>query len=212
MESEEALESIIERNVDWTSIYGPNSDVSFDELPEEDVAEHARADVQDFAVLDAAARSDAAHYLRKNFQTKAYREEFAHLDADGAKFITQNFTREQGRIAPRHDLDKNQAQMHVMAAERVAENVEALKKNPALATQSPEALEKLAYYRGILQEDLKRGTPEARQGALAKFDRAAEEPGFLKRLERSGEEAAKERGRDVQEQRQERKDTPEQSL
>jgi hypothetical protein len=76
--------------------------------------------------------------------------------------------------------------------------------------RSPEALEKLAYYRGLLQEDMKREAPEVRQEALAEFDRSAEAPAFLKRLEKSEEPAAKER--DVQEPRQERKDTPEQSL
>jgi cell filamentation protein len=70
-------------------------------------------------------------------------------------------TVEQILTAPRHDLNKNQAQMHVAATERVGENIEALKKNPA----------------------------------------------FLKQLENSGQ---KERAEP--EQRQERKNTPEQSL
>jgi cell filamentation protein len=116
-------------------------------------------------------------------------------------------TVEQARIAPRHDLNKSQAQIHVAATERMAENLEVLKKNPALAEKSEQALEKLAYYRGILQEDVKRETPEAQQAALTKFDRAAENPAFVERLEKSdqAQEATKE-----PEQRQERKD--EQSL
>jgi phage/plasmid primase-like uncharacterized protein len=113
--------------------------------------------------------------------------------------------------APRHDMNKNQALMHVAATERQAENVEALKRNPALAGRSAQALEKLAYYRGILQEDVKRASPEAQQAALAKFDRAAENPAFVERLEKSDQaEATKERT--APEQRQERKDTYEQSL
>jgi cell filamentation protein len=114
--------------------------------------------------------------------------------------------------APRHDLNKSQAQMHVVATERMAENLAALKKNPALAEKSEQALEKLAYYRGILQEDVKRETPEVQQAKLAKFDHAAENPAFVERLEKSdqAQEATKERA--APEQLQERKDTYEQSL
>jgi cell filamentation protein len=111
---------------------------------------------------------------------------------------------EKNRIAPRHDLDKSQAQMHVAATQRVAENLEALKKNPALAGMSAQALERLAYYRGILQEDVKREIPEVQQAALAKFDRVAESPAFLERLEKNDQEATKERA--APKQRQERDD------
>jgi hypothetical protein len=114
--------------------------------------------------------------------------------------------------APRHDLNKDQAQMHMAATERVAENVEALKRNPALANRSPDALEKLAYFRGILQEDVKREPQAARDAALAKFDKAAESPAFLERLEKSDTQAQEQTTKERNEQRQERKDTPEQSL
>jgi fido (protein-threonine AMPylation protein) len=58
-------------------------------------------------------------------------------------------------------------------------------------------------------EDVKREMPEVQQAALAKFDRAAENPAFVERLEKSdqAQETTKE-----PEQRQARKDTHEQSL
>jgi phage/plasmid primase-like uncharacterized protein len=116
-----------------------------------------------------------------------------------------------GANAPRHDLNKNQAQIHVSATERVAENVEALKRNPAFANRSQEELEKLAYYRGIAQENVKREPKAARDAALAKFDTAAENPAFLERLEKSDAQA-KQTTKEREVQQKERKDTPEQSL
>jgi hypothetical protein len=110
-------------------------------------------------------------------------------------------TVEQTRTAPRHDLNKNQAQMHMAATERVAENVEALKRNPALANRSPETLEKLAYFRGILQKDVKREPQAARDAALAKFDKAAESPAFLERLEKSDTQAQERMTKERDEQR-----------
>jgi uncharacterized protein (DUF1800 family) len=94
--------------------------------------------------------------------------------------------------------------------ERAAAPRHDLNKNPALAGLSAQALEMLAYYRGILQEDVKREMPEVQQAALAKFDRAAENPAFVERLEKSDQAATKERT--APKQRQERKDTYEQSL
>jgi hypothetical protein len=102
--------------------------------------------------------------------------------------------------------------MHVAATERIAENVEALKKNPALADKSPESLEKLAYWRGILQEDVKREPQAAQDAAVAKFDKAAENPVFLERLEKSDTQAQEQATQERDEQRQERKDAHEQSL
>jgi cell filamentation protein len=119
-------------------------------------------------------------------------------------------TVEQTLTAPRHDLDKNQAQMHVAATENVAANLEALKKNPALADKSAEALEKLAFWRGIVQEDVKREPQAAQDVALAKFDKAAENPEFLQRLEKS-DNPAQEQTTQERETHQ-RKDTQEQSL
>ncbi|MDR0378382.1 MAG: Fic family protein [Candidatus Accumulibacter sp.] len=113
-------------------------------------------------------------------------------------------TIEQAR-APRRDLDKSQAWMHATAAAMIQENIEALKKNPALANRSQESLEKLAYFRGILREDMKRETPEAQQAALARFDLAAGNPAFPERLERNA--PAKES--DDLAARRERKDSPE---
>jgi fido (protein-threonine AMPylation protein) len=98
----------------------------------------------------------------------------------------------QERYAPRHDMNKNQPQMHVAVTERINENIEALKKNPVFAGRTPEALEKLAYYRGILQENLKGQPPSAQENALAKFDKMAEDPSVLEKLEQSGRQEAEE--------------------
>jgi hypothetical protein len=103
--------------------------------------------------------------------------------------FVQNHNKAQAlapRQAPRHDINKNQAEMHVAATERIAANLEVLKQNPALvAKHSPEALEKLAYWRGIAQEDVKQEPSAAQNVALAKFDKAAENPALLARLEKS---------------------------
>jgi hypothetical protein len=119
----------------------------------------------------------------------------------------------QIKIAPRHDLNKNQAQMHVVGTERLAENIEALKKNPALADRTAEALEKLAYWRGMLHEDFKNHPQAEKEAVLAEFDKAAEDPAIFARLDKS-DAPAQELETRVQdkEQRQERKDTYEQSL
>jgi cell filamentation protein len=104
---------------------------------------------------------------------------------DAIQPIQQGKSLAEGKQAPRHDLNKNQAQMHVAATERSAANLAALKQNPALAKHPPEALEKLAYWRGIAQEAVKQAPPAAQDVALAKFDKAAEDPALLARLEKS---------------------------
>jgi hypothetical protein len=87
-----------------------------------------------------------------------------------------------------------------------------MKKNTTLAGKSPETLEKLAFHRGIPPEDVKREMPKMRLAPLVRIDRAAENPAFLEKLEKSGEqvrEAAKEHAGQVY--LRERKDA-EQSL
>ncbi|MDR3299060.1 MAG: zeta toxin family protein [Candidatus Accumulibacter sp.] len=118
------------------------------------------------------------------------KEDMARLLEEKERFdaFVQNHNKAQTlapRQAPRHDLNKNQAKMHVAATERIEANLEALKQNPALAKHPPEALEKLAYWHGIAQEAVKHEPPSAQDVALAKFDKAAEVPALLARLEKS---------------------------
>jgi phage/plasmid primase-like uncharacterized protein len=89
----------------------------------------------------------------------------------------------------RHDLNKDQARMFVSATKNVAANTSALKQNPAMASKSDEALEKLAFWRGIVQESTKYQPITVQTDALAKFDKAAENPDFLDRLEKSDSNA-----------------------
>lgn len=96
--------------------------------------------------------------------------------------------RDQGLYAPRHDLDKNPAQIHVNAMGRLAENLGALKQNPALSRMPAETLEKMAYFRGIAQEGQRYESPEAQHAALSRFDKALEDPAFVERLKKCGEQ------------------------
>jgi hypothetical protein len=116
------------------------------------------------------------------------------------------------KVAPRHDLNKNQAQMHVAVTARTKENIEALKKNPVLAGRKPGELETLAYFRGMFQETMKDQPQAVKDALLAKFDKVAEDPATLERLEKSESPALEEVKTQDKEQRQERKDTYEQSL
>jgi len=95
--------------------------------------------------------------------------------------------REQGKLAPRHDISKNQAEMHVVAKEHQAENVEALRQNPKLASRAPDELEKLAYWRGIIQETVKDKPQAYQDAALAQFDKVAEDPAALAQLDKSNQ-------------------------
>jgi phage/plasmid primase-like uncharacterized protein len=113
--------------------------------------------------------------------------------------------------APRHDLNKNQAQMHVVGTERLAENVESLKKHPALADRTAEALATLAYFRGLVQESMQDQPQAVKDALLARFDKAAEDPATLARLEKADAPAQGIKAQN-KEQRQERKDTYEHSL
>jgi hypothetical protein len=85
--------------------------------------------------------------------------------------------------APRHDLNKNQAQMHIVATEQVPANVIAMKQNPALAKLPDDTLTALAYWRGIAKEACKFDATESQKETLARFDKAAESPAFLDKLE-----------------------------
>ncbi len=84
--------------------------------------------------------------------------------------------------APRHDLNKNQAAMHVEATKAITENLQTLQKNPTLANKSVEELTKLAYWRGVVMEENKFQTKPTQDEALARFDKQAQDPQFLKRI------------------------------
>lgn len=110
--------------------------------------------------------------------------------------------------APRHDLDKNQAAMHVEASKSIARNILALQQRPAMADRSTEDLAKLAYWRGIVQEETKLQPEPAREEAIARFDQMAEDPQLVKRL---GEET-RATINDKTVDRVQKRDTHEQSL
>lgn len=87
-----------------------------------------------------------------------------------------------GKAAPRHDLNKNQAALHDAATKATTENLEALRKQPGFANRSDNDMQKLAYWRGIVSEDNKNQPQGVREEALARFDKAAQDPQFLGRL------------------------------
>jgi hypothetical protein len=106
---------------------------------------------------------------------------------EGRALFEECFKREtdkqQVRYAPRHDMDRNQAVIHIIAKARIPENIEALKQNPALADRMPKDLGSLAYARGICQEMTKDKPQAVQDEALAKFDKDAESPSYLAKLE-----------------------------
>jgi putative DNA primase/helicase len=83
------------------------------------------------------------------------------------------------------NFGKNQPQMHADAMHQTPVHLEALRKNPALVNRSMIELERLAYWRGIAFESIRSKPEPVQNDALRKFDQAAENPDFLKRLERS---------------------------
>ena len=91
--------------------------------------------------------------------------------------------------APRHDLNKNQAVLNDEAAKNVTANMQALQKSPVHADKSAEELSKLAYWRGVVMEENKQQPKAKQEEQLAKFDKLAENPTFLKSLEGDKKEA-----------------------
>ncbi|ABM60704.1 LPD7 domain-containing protein [Verminephrobacter eiseniae] len=110
--------------------------------------------------------------------------------------------------APRHDLNKNQAAMHVEASKFIATNMQALQKQPGMADKSVEDLTKLAYWRGIVAEENKLQPKPVQDEAIARFDKQAVDPQFLKRLNQVTEPKIK----DKTTERVQKRDTHEQSL
>ncbi|WP_265285804.1 KfrB domain-containing protein [Verminephrobacter aporrectodeae] len=89
--------------------------------------------------------------------------------------------------APRNDLNKNQAAMHADASNFLATNMQALHKQPSMANRSVEDLTKLAYWRGIVAGENKLQPKAEQDEALARFDKQAVDPQFLKRLNQEAE-------------------------
>lgn len=111
----------------------------------------------------------------------------------------------QERYAPRHDLARNPAEMHVGARARVPENIEALTRRPALSDRTQEDLEKLAYMRGVVQENVRNLPKDVQDAVLERFDKNAEDPSALERMiEQRQEKAAPEA--EAQTRKQERDD------
>lgn len=104
-------------------------------------------------------------------------------------------------LAPRHDLNKNQAAMHVEAIQALAENIQALQKNSALANKSVEELTKLAYWRGVVIEENKLQPKITQDEALARFDKQAQDPQFLKRIAHETEGSIQDKTTDRTQQR-----------
>ena len=84
--------------------------------------------------------------------------------------------------APRHDLNKNQAAMHVEAVQALTKNLQALQSNPAFSNKTVEELSTLAYWRGVVQQDNQLQDKAFQDEKLARFDKQAEDPQFLKQL------------------------------
>lgn len=114
--------------------------------------------------------------------------------------------------APRHDLNKNQAALHTEATKLIATNMQALQKQPAFADRSVEDLTKLAYWRGIVSEENKRQPQGVQEEALARFDKQAQEPKFLQRLERETRTEVQEKTTERVTERVNSRATHEQSL
>jgi hypothetical protein len=110
--------------------------------------------------------------------------------------------------APRHDLNKNQAVMHVEASKNVTTNMEALRKQPGMLDKSVEDLTRLAYLRGIVSEENKLQPKPVQDEALARFDKQAIDPQFLKRVAQETEPKIQEKTTE----RVQKRDTLEQSL
>lgn len=85
--------------------------------------------------------------------------------------------------APRHDLNKNQAVIHTEATKSINENMKQLQETRKFEGLDTKELSRLAYWRGVVIEENKMLTKPDRDESLAKFDKLAESPDFLKKLE-----------------------------
>lgn len=90
---------------------------------------------------------------------------------------------EQEKQAPRTNVNRNQASMHDEATKNITTNIQALQKNPSFADKSIEELTKVAYWRGIVMEETKNESIPEREETLAKFDKKAADPEFVKKID-----------------------------
>jgi hypothetical protein len=110
--------------------------------------------------------------------------------------------------APRHDLNKNQAAIHDAAVKALTSNLAELHKRPELRGRSDEEMQKLAYWRGVVAESNKLQPEPVQKEALARFDRQAENPDFVRRLAQETEPKVQEKTTE----RVQARETHEQSL
>lgn len=85
--------------------------------------------------------------------------------------------------APRHDLNKNQAVIHVEATKSINENMKQLQESRKFESLDTKELSRLAYWRGVVMEENKMQPKPAQDEALVRFDKLAQNPEFLKKLE-----------------------------
>jgi hypothetical protein len=119
-------------------------------------------------------------------------------------------TAEPAVAAPRHDLNKNQAAMHDAATKNVSANMQELQKKPGLANKDVAELTKLAFWRGVVIEQNKNEPATVRDDALDRFDKLAQDPQFLKRINEETLGDIKERTTD--QAKEQKRETPEHSL
>jgi len=112
--------------------------------------------------------------------------------------------------APRHDLNKNQAAMHGEATKNISANMQALQKQPAFANKEVEDLTKLAFWRGVVIEQNRNEPATVQNDALDRFDKLAQDPQFLKRINEETLGDVKERTTD--QAKEQKRSTPELSL
>lgn len=98
--------------------------------------------------------------------------------------------------------------MHAEATTSITTNLQALQKQPGFTDRSIEDLTKLAYWRGVVAEENKLQPANVKDDAVARVDKQAQDPQFLKRLDQ--ETGAKVKGKTTE--RVQQRETPEQSL
>lgn len=121
--------------------------------------------------------------------------------------LQERSSKEQA-IAPRHDLNKNQAQMGVSMQSKAHEHLEAVKKIPGMEGKSFEYLNEIARLRALVNERDKLRPPAEQAETLARFDKMASDPQFQKRVQQ--ETLAKVEDKTIE--RSQKRDTHEQSL
>jgi hypothetical protein len=86
------------------------------------------------------------------------------------------------KFAPRTANMQTEATTHDIATKNIAANALILKDKPAYADMSQENLNKVAYWRGIVMEDIKLEPEKNQEETLAKFDARMSDPQALKKI------------------------------